>query len=276
MKCKNWPIGVCSWSLQTDINGVAEAMNKLGLEHVHLAIRPAIEKEGEKFLQTVKQQNWKISSTMIDFPQEDYSTLDSIKVTGGIVPDRFWEQNRRFFLESVKVTAKLGVKFISMHAGFIDNGSAVYARKFYDRIKYLTDIASAQKIMLLLETGQETAEELRNFLEKLNHPAIGVNFDPANMILYDKGNPIAAVRILAPWIKHIHIKDALRTKQKGTWGTEVPWGDGEVGADTFLDVLREVDFDGAMAIEREAGENRFADIKLAVARLMMFNRPSPA
>lgn len=272
MKYKNWPVGVCSWSLQTDITGVIEAMNGLGLEHVHLAIRPAMEKEGEKFLQTVKQQNWKISSAMIDFPQEDYSTLESIKLTGGVAPDDCWEQNRGLFVGAAKVTAQLAVKYLSMHAGFKDDGNAVYARKFYDRIKYLADIASAQKIMLLLETGQETAEELRNFLEKLNHPAIGVNFDPANMILYDKGDPIAAVRILAPWIKHIHIKDALRTKQQGTWGIEVPWGDGEIGINAFLNVLQEIGFDGAMAIEREAGDDRLADIKLAAERLRRFDR----
>jgi sugar phosphate isomerase/epimerase len=125
--------------------------------------------------------------------------------------------------------------------------------------------------MLLLETGQETAEELREFMEKLNHPAIGVNFDPANMILYDKGNPIDAVRVLAPWIKHIHIKDATRTTQPGTWGAEVPWGDGQVGTEAFLNVLKEIGFEGVLAIEREAGDDRFGDIKLAAERLLGFN-----
>jgi L-ribulose-5-phosphate 3-epimerase len=110
--------------------------------------------------------------------------------------------------------------------------------------------------------------ELKHFLEKLDHPATAVNFDPANMILYDKGDPIEAVRVLAPWVKHIHIKDAIRTKQPGTWGAEVPWGDGEVGPDAFLDVLKEVGFAGVLAIEREAGDDRFGDIKLAAERLM--------
>jgi len=58
---------------------------------------------------------------------------------------------------------------------------------------------------------------------------VAVNFDPANMILYDKGDPIEAVRTLGPWIKHLHVKDATRTEQPGTWGAEVPWGTGQVG-----------------------------------------------
>lgn len=271
MRCKNWPIGVCSWSLQTDIDGVAEAMKKIGLEHVHLAVRAAIGAEGADVLAAIQKQNWTITSTMIDFPQEDYSTLDTIKVTGGVAPDDSWEQNRDLFIGAADVTVKLGVQYLSMHAGFVDESDAAYAKKFYDRIKCLADAAAKRSLILLLETGQETAEELKHFLEELNHPAIGVNFDPANMILYDKSNPIEAVKVLAPWIKHIHIKDATRTKQPGTWGAEVPWGDGEVQPEAFLNALSEVGFDGALAIEREAGDNRFGDVKLAAERLTRLN-----
>ena len=271
MKCKNWPIGVCSWSLQTDVNGVAEAMKKIGINHVHLGVRAALGAGGSDFLAAVQNKNWTISATMIDFPQEDYTTLDSIKATGGIGPDEYWEQNQELFLGATDVSVKLGVKYLSMHAGFIDESDVAYAEKFYERITSLADAAGEKNIMLLLETGQETAEELRRFLKELNHPAIGVNFDPANMILYDKGNPIEAVKVLAPWIKHIHIKDATRTKQPGTWGLEVPWGNGEVGPEAFLNVLEEIGFDGVLAIEREAGDDRFGDIKLAAERLMSFS-----
>jgi len=269
-KCGSWPVGICSWSLQRDIAGVAEAMNRLGIGHVHLAVRPAVGEKGDDYLAAVQEQSWTISSTMIDFPQEDYSTLESIKITGGIGPDEYWEQNRKLFLDVVEVTGELGVEYLSMHAGFIDLSSAEYSRKFFDRIRHLADAAARNQIMLLLETGQESADELREFLEKLNHPAVGVNFDPANMILYDKGEPIEAVRVLKSWIKHIHIKDAIRTKQAGTWGAEVPWGQGEVGADAFLRALEEIGFDGALAIEREAGDDRFGDVRLAVERLSGF------
>jgi L-ribulose-5-phosphate 3-epimerase len=270
MQCGNWPVGVCSWSLQTDVAGVAEVMKKIGLQYVHLGVRPAVEDEAGAVLKAMQQQDWTISSTMIDFPQEDYTTVDRIKVTGGIAPDDCWERNRELFLQAVRVTAELGVKYLSTHAGFIDESDPAYAKKFYDRIRCLADAAAEQDIMLLLETGQETAEELREFLETLNHPAVAVNFDPANIILYDKGNPIEAVKVLADKIKHIHIKDALRTKEPGTWGAEVPWGQGEVDSKTFLQTLKEIGFDGVLAIEREAGDDRIGDIKLAAERLRQF------
>jgi len=107
MKCKNWPIGVCSWSLQTDVNGVADAMKKIGIDTIHLGVRAALGADGNDFLKAVENQDWNISATMIDFPQEDYSTLDSIKVTGGIGPDEHWEQNQELFLGAADVTVKL-------------------------------------------------------------------------------------------------------------------------------------------------------------------------
>ena len=267
MKCKDWPIGVCTWSLQTDVEGVAEALKKIGIEHVHLGIRAAVGDGGDEYLAAVQKAGWTVTATMIDFPQEDYSSLDSIKVTGGVVPDDCWERNRDLFFGAVDATVKLGVKYLSMHAGFVDESDAEYAKKFYDRIRTLADAAGDKDLVLLLETGQETAEELKHFMQELNHSAIGVNFDPANMILYDKGNPIEAVKVLAPWIKHIHIKDANRTEQPGTWGAEVPWGEGQVQPDKFLSALSEIGFDGALAIEREAGDDRPGDIKLAAERL---------
>jgi len=249
------------------VAGVAQAMKQCGLTHVHLGIRAAVEDTSGKVLKTIQARDWTITSTMIDFPQEDYSTLETIKVTGGVVPDAPWQQNHNLFLGATIATAKLGVKYLSMHAGFIDETDKAHAEKIYARIRDLANIAADNGVILLLETGQEAAKELRHFLETLDHRSVGVNFDPANMILYDKGDPIEAVRTLAPWIRHLHVKDATRTKQPGTWGAEVPWGDGEVGIRRFLDVLEEVGFDGAMAIEREAGDNRLGDIKLAVERL---------
>lgn len=271
-KCGNWPVGVCSWSLQTDIDGVAAAMEKIGLERVHLAVGPALGENRAQYVEAVGKQSWLVSCTMIDFPQEDYSTLDSIKRTGGIAPDDCWEANRQRFLTAVDVTAELGVGYISTHIGFIDPAREEYSKKFHDRTKCLADIASDKGLELLLETGQESAVEMRQFMQKLNHPAIGINFDPANIILYDKGEPLEAIHILASWIKHVHIKDAVRTKEPGTWGLEVPWGVGEVGVEQFLRTLRKVGYKGTLAIEREAGNDRFGDIANAAEILAGFGK----
>jgi len=256
----NHPIALCSWSLQDNLPLIRKTMADLDLEHIHASVAIM---QSEDWA----ENNWTVTNTMIGFPQEDYSTLDSIKKTGGIMPDNCWEQNRIIALNAINFTANQGVNFLSLHAGFIDHTDREGYRKFCSRMTELADAAQSKNVMLLLETGQESAEDLRSCLKDLNHPALGVNFDPANMILYDKGNPIDAVKILAPWIKHVHIKDAMKTTVPGEWGAEVPWGDGEVGSNEFLQALGEIGYEGALAIEREAGDSRAEDIKLAADRL---------
>ena len=133
-------------------------------------------------------------------------------------------------------------------------------------MKTLRDICQKENVELILETGQETADDLARFMPLVE--GVGVNFDPANMILYNKGVPVEAVRKIAPWIRHMHIKDAKYTKTPGTWGEEVPWGDGEVNTALLLKTLEEVGFKGVFAIEREAGNDRVGDIALAAKRVL--------
>jgi sugar phosphate isomerase/epimerase len=270
MKSGNCTIGVCSWSFQKSIDEIGALMTAMNVDHIHLALAPALGADGKSYLDDVKRQNWKISSTMLHFDYEDYTSLDTIKVTGGIAPDDKWTRASDAFVKACAITAELGVKHISMHVGFLDHSDPAYTKKFHDRVRFLGDAAKAAGVTLLMETGQESAEDLKHFLVALNHPNVMLNFDPANMILYNKDEPIEALKILAPWIRHVHAKDAVRTKVNGTWGSEVPWGDGEVNVFAFQNALSTLGFNGTLAIEREAGTQRVKDIAQAVRRLAAF------
>ena len=122
-------------------------------------------------------------------------------------------------------------------------------------------------IDLAFETGQEEAGILAAFLEDLAAPNVGVNFDPANMILYAKGDPVEGLKTLLPYLKQIHIKDANLTKEPGTWGEEVVVGTGQVDWPAFLDVLDGAAYQNALVIEREAGDDRVSDILAAKTHL---------
>lgn len=274
-------LGVCSWSFRLPLDQVAEQMKTMGLKRVHLALQPFLAgaqggedrhggAEGADALDKVKARiasgEWELSATMIGFPQEDYSTLETIKKTGGVLPDDAWEGNKELVRKGAKLTAELGCKLITLHAGFLDHADPVAYKKYSERVKFIVDVCGEAGVGVAFETGQESARDLADFLEKM--PGVGVNFDPANMILYAKGDPVEAVKILTPWIKHVHVKDAVKTKTPGEWGTEVPWGDGEVNAPAFLAALDAAGYKGAFAIEREGGDNRVADIALAAKRLL--------
>lgn len=266
IKCGNWPVSVCSWSVNSDLDILARLRDKTGIGHLHLDTT-AVMKNGEEYLAKIQRSGWNISSCMIGFEQEDYSGLDTIKKTGGINPDNCWDTNRRRVFSAIEITANLSVKYLSFHAGFIDikNCGTLKAR-----MAELADYSAEKNVTILMETGQESAEDLRAFLRIVNHPNIKVNFDPANMILYAKGEPVEALQILKDWIKHIHIKDAIKTNTPGTWGVEVPWAAGDVKAGRFLSSLEKIHYDGSLAIEREAGENRLEDIINAIRYLRSF------
>jgi len=265
MQCNGWPVAICSWSLRTDVAGVADAMRQLGIGHVNLALKPALRESGGEYLAAVRRQPWTITAMTIGFSQEDYTTLESIRATGGIVPDAYWLENRQAVVRAAEITAQFGVRYLTLHAGFLESDDAAHARKIRDRLRWLADAAAGQGLMLLLETGQETAECLRTLLEELNHPALGVNFDPANMILYDKGDPVAAVRMLGTWIKHVHVKDAAVTLdgRSGILGSHLEFGDprrgwefrspgrGGVNFEEILRTLNQIGYDGPISVEWE-------------------------
>lgn len=269
-------IGVCSWSWQKSYKGVAEEMEKAGIKGIHLALGPLIfpderhgAAEGAEALAFVKEQvksgKWNLMCTMIGTIGEDYSTLETIKKTGGIVPDEHWAKNQEIVTKGAKLTQELGCKYMSLHGGFLDESDPVAFKKYVERVSWMRDEAKKYGVTIILESGQETAEDLAKFMQAV--PGVGINFDPANMILYAKGQPMEALRTLIPWIKQVHIKDALLTQKPGTWGTEVAWGDGEVGGRMFLSELKALGYKGNYVIEREGGNARVKEINQAKERL---------
>jgi sugar phosphate isomerase/epimerase len=195
---------------------------------------------------------------------EDYTTMESIRLTGGVAPDATWDENRRRLPILAQLAGSLHLRLVTFHAGFLpeDEQDPAFG-KLVERLRVVADVFGEKGIELAFETGQETGESLRRFLSKLDRANVGVNFDPANMILYDKGEPVESLRVLARHVKQCHIKDATKTKQKGTWGAEVVVGTGEVDWPAFFGVLEEAGFNGYLAIEREAGDQRVKDIKAA-------------
>ena len=270
-------VGVCSWSWRLPMRDVAARMDDAGVKGVHLALGPFIAPDGRHgaaegaeawafVKEKVAKGEWNVMSTMIAAVDEDYTTLQTIKETGGIVPDKNWAANQRIVTRGAQLTQELGCTYMSTHAGFLDEGNPAAYRKYLSRVRWMRDECRKYGVTLILESGQETAEDLAAFMSKV--PDVGINFDPANMILYAKGNPMQALKILYPWIRQVHVKDACETKVPGTWGTEVAWGEGEVGGKAFLAELEGLGYTGNYVVEREAGDDRPGDISRAVERLV--------
>ena len=157
---------------------------------------------------------------------------------------------------------------LSTHVGFIPPSSSDKYKVMVDRVTEVAALMEKDGVSLVMETGQENASELLQFLNDVRSRNTFVNFDPANMLLYGAGDPVEAIEILGRHIRQVHVKDARESEQPGVhWGTEVPFGSGEVPVPEFLGALHEVGYKGPLVVEREAGANRVADVAFAIETL---------
>ena len=283
-------VSVCGWSYRMSAAKIAAEMDRAGVRCVDLAACPFVDpnavlpntggetelvagtggvdpiaKERKDIEELIDSGRWTVTSTLFNSRYDDYTTLESIRKTGGLVPDEHWAENRKIVADAIRLTAEWNCHYILLHAGYINHADRTGFEKLTDRLKCVRDLCADSGVELILETGQETAEDLAGML--VNLPGVYVNLDPANMILYGKGDPVKAVNTLAPWIRHIHVKDAYRTKVPGTWGEEAVWTTGDVNADAFIGALKDIGFDGYLSVEREAGNDRAGDIARAVEDL---------
>src|SRR5437660_1327286 len=196
-------LAVCSWSIQpTDPNNLVAQLQVIGISRVQIALDSIRERPSVwgKILEVFRRNNITLVSGMFGTVGEDYSTMESIRRTGGLVPDSTWDENWKNIQANAAIAKSLNLKLVSFHAGFLphDEKDPNY-KKLLERIRRVAGVFGSQEIDLAFETGQETADVLNGFLKTLQSSNIGVNFDPANMILYEKGDPIEALRALGPW-----------------------------------------------------------------------------
>ncbi len=258
-------VGACSWSLRArSPEELARAARDVGVRSVQLALTPYAD-EPRKLGQAVAvlaREGVAVRSGMLSTIGEDYSTLESIRRTGGLRPDARWRANLERARAVAGLAKSIGITLVSFHAGFLPEGRvAAERRTMIARLRDVIDAFAVEGARVALETGQERAEVLLEVLDDLERPSCGVNFDPANMILYGMGDPVAALAALAPRVLQIHVKDATRTRTAGTWGEEVPVGTGEVDWPAFFDVVRERRIDVDLMIEREAGDDRVGEMR---------------
>lgn len=266
-------IGVCSWSLQ--VRSVAELksfMNRLEINLVQIACgdpHHAAWDEGDDLPKAALAAGFTMGGAMLGFPGEDYTSPQTIQRTGGFGDPATRPERLERLAWALDRTRALGLSDLMLHAGFIPEVGEPERKAFLDTLAKVSQLAAQKNITIAFETGQESSLLLRRTLDDLKCPNLKVNFDPANMLLYDKDDPIKAVELLAPDIRTVHVKDALRTKVPGTWGEEVPLGQGQVNIKLFVETLKKAGYRGPLFIEREVGDQprRFNDIAAGIRHL---------
>src|SRR4051812_36555605 len=237
-------VGVCSWSLQPrSIPELKGFMDRLGIDVVQIACgdpHHAAWDEGDAMPKAAKAAGFRMSGAMLGFPGEDYTTPQTIQRTGGFGPKDLRAERLDRFRWALERARQLGLSDLMLHAGFLPDEGDPERKPLLDVLANVGDLAKAAGVTVAFETGQETADLLRKMLDDLRSPNLKVNFDPANMLLYDMGDPLRAVEILGPDIRSVHVKDANRPTVKGNWGEEVPLGQGRANIREFVRTLKRI------------------------------------
>lgn len=262
--------GVCSWSLRpTGIEDLIAKVRACGVSAVQLAMEPIRGRQvgwgtPDEVFAKLAEAKIRVVSGMFEPIGEDYSTLESIAYTGGLRQTKNWEANLKRAREVAMIASDAGLSLVTFHAGFLPEDPRDRLHKtMIERIEKVAQEFASRDVLLGLETGQERAETLLETLDGIDEPLLGINFDPANMILYGMGNPNEALEELADYVLQVHIKDATASSTPGQWGTEVPAGQGETDWARLFAFVNTSLPDVNLVIEREAGDPRVADVVTA-------------
>ncbi|MEN6405545.1 MAG: sugar phosphate isomerase/epimerase family protein [Thermoguttaceae bacterium] len=252
---EKWPLGVFA-SIDAGLGVRLEVAHELGVPtiHLHAPHQAARTKQhAEQFLAKLKKLGIRISVVFGGFEGESYADIPTVTRTVGLVPPATRAARLKEMKEISDFAKLLGVGAVALHVGFVPHDAAdpLHA-EVVAVVRDLCDHCKNNGQNLHLETGQETADGLLQFLTSVDRDNLFINFDPANMILYGSGEPIQALRKVGRYVRSVHCKDAKWAAHPGhEWGAEVPFGNGDVGAENFLRTLNEIGYTGPLTIERE-------------------------
>lgn len=245
--------GVMFWAGRDPLDDV----RSLGVRCGQLGLPGGMELTGAaaaQWKQDLDAARFTLVTVFASYEGESYADIPTVQRTVGFIPRSTREEREQRTYAVSDFAAGLGVRSIACHIGFVpeDPADPDYLA-VRDLVRRVCDHAAGNGQSFALETGQERADVLLRFLADCARPNLGINFDPANLILYGTGEPIEALRTLAPHLLSVHAKDGDWPPKDtpGALGAERALGQGAVGIERFVRTLAELGFRGALNVERE-------------------------
>ncbi len=250
-----WPVGVFT-SIDAGLGVRLDVAHELGIPTIQLHAPSAATRTAENaksFVARLEELGIRLTAVFGGFDGESYADIPTVVRTVGLVPTETRAARTQEMKEISDFARLLGCDVVALHLGFIphDTSDPSYG-EILDVTRDVCDHAKKNGQNLHLETGQESADGLLQFIRDVDRDNLFVNFDPANMILYGTGEPIEALKKVGKYVRSVHCKDAKWAANPGEeWGQEVPLGEGQVGIEDYLRTLDELGYTGPLTIERE-------------------------
>ena len=257
--------------LKSNVEEIFQGLKELGLSYCQLGGNSALytDEMAARIKAVLKKENITITTIIAGWPGPNIWDFIGGPVTLGLVPPEY----RFARVEEIKKTSdfavKLGVNQVCTHAGFIpESPSDPLYPGVLAALKHVVSHCKQNGQKFMFETGQETPVTLRRVIEDLGRDGVGINFDPANLLMYGKANPLDALDIIGEFILDVHAKDGEYPVNGRELGVEKPLGQGRVNFPALFAKLKELGYNGPVTIEREiSGEQQKKDILMAAETL---------
>lgn len=271
-------VGVLLDSFKLDLKSAVKKAASLGVSGIQLyAVRGETAPENfshearKEFLDLVKSNGMVISALCGDLGGGFGSSETN--------PEKI-EKSKRI----LDMAKELETNVVTTHIGVVPNDQSVKRYAVMQKAcRELAEYADTLNAHFAVETGPEQSSTLRVFLDSLGSKGVGVNLDPANLVMVSGDDAAIAVHTLREYIVHTHAKDGVmlyykdpeivygvRPDDSGLTGDsykEVPLGEGSVDYPEYLKALKDIGYKGFLTIERECGNDPAADIAKAVTFL---------
>lgn len=221
---------------------------------------------GEAMKRAAANAGVEISAIWAGWPGPKAWNLTEGPLTLGLVPRAYRHRREEAIIAGAKMAEAAGVEHVATHVGFIpeDPNDPVY-KEVVVSVRSIAQALKASGQSFLFETGQETPVTLLRTIADVGTDNLGVNLDPANLLMYGKANPVDAVELFGSYIKGVHVKDGEYPTCGTRLGRERAVGEGRVNFPLFIAKLKEQGYAGPLTIEREiSGEQQRIDILKAI------------
>src|ERR1700692_2394805 len=219
--------------------------------------------------QALEKHQIEATSLVVGGPGKEEWDFYNGPLTIGLVPRETRAARIAHIKKASDFAKRCGIQAVQTHCGFIpENPNDPLYKETSTAMREVAAYCKSNGQNFRYETGQETPITLVRAIQEVDLDNQGVNFDLANLILYGKANPVDAIELLGPYVQGIHAKDGLFPTDPKNLGKEVPIGKGKVDFPRIITRLKELNYRGAVTIEREiSGAQQVEDVRAAIAYL---------
>lgn len=262
---------------ETDIDEKFRELREMGLDSCQLVCWDRELLNSQETAEAVNQavEKYRVHITAFWCGWEGRKVWDFYEgqLTLGLVPPEYRDARLKMLMEGSDFAKKLHVEDFVTHVGYMPENP--YDKEYQGILtacKAIVEKCRENGQNFLFETGQETPVTLKRAIQDIERDlgkgGIGINLDPANLIMYGKANPVDALEVFGEYVRGVHGKDGLYPTDGHVLGKEVPLGEGKVNYPAFVAKLKETGYQGDITIEREiSGEEQKRDI-LRAAELL--------